>query len=286
MFQIRRAVAADGFVCRWSGWGEFRWGGVLMYLGCMSVTEYPPPAALAPFVDVFWSGSPGPHPIFPDGCLDIIVGPRQAIVVGAMTRPVVVAPADGAGPIGVRFRPGMASAFLRIPAAALTDDRAPLEVIWPDGGQVADYVGSALGTDRAISRLTETLTSRLSRIAPVPPDLLLAVDRISAAGGRIDVSRLAASLRVTRQHLARRFAAHVGVPPKTFCRVVRLWTVLRSAPGGRVNWAALAADLGYSDQSHLVSEFRSLTGLTPGRWLASRLAGSKTPSRRLRGALP
>jgi AraC-like DNA-binding protein len=259
----------------------------------MSVTEYSPPAALAPFVDVFWSravgraaGPTGPQRILPDGCLDIVVGPRHAIVVGAMTRPIVVPPAGGAGMIGVRFRPGMATAFLRIPAAALTDDNAPLEAVWPDGEEVADHVGSALGTDRAIARLAETLTSRLSRIATVPPDLLAAVDRIIARGGRIHVSLLAASLGVTRQHLARRFAAHVGVTPKTFCRVVRLWKVLRSTSGGRVNWAGLAADLGYSDQSHLVAEFRTLTGLTPSRWVAARQAGSKSPSRQLAWSLP
>ena len=102
----------------------------------------------------------------------------------------------------------------------------------------------------------------------------------------MDVSRLAASLGVTRQHLARRFTAHVGVTPKTFCRVARLWKVLRSTTGGRVNWARLAADLGYSDQSHLVTEFRSLTGLTPGGWIAARRAGSKSPSRQFAGSLP
>jgi AraC-like DNA-binding protein len=249
------------------------------------VKEFPPPPVLAPFVDRFWyrapdesAGSGALHRVLPDGCLDIVVGSGQAFVVGAMTRPLLVPPADGAGMLGVRFRPGMATAFLRVPAAALTDDRAPLEAIWPDGGDVADYVGSALGTDEAIPRLAETLTSRLSHIATVPQDLLAAVERIMARGGRIDVSRLAASLGITRQHLARRFAALVGVTPKTFCRVVRLWSVLRSTNGGRVNWAALAADLGYSDQSHLVAEFRSLTGLTPSHWAASHRSGSKFPS--------
>ncbi len=253
---------------------------------------FAPPPVLAPFVDRFWSrpadgsdGSTGPHRVLPDGCLDIVLGPRHAIVVGAMTRPILVPPAEAAGMIGVRFRPGMATAFLHIPAAALTDDRAPLEAIWPDGDQVADYVGSALRPDQAMARLAETLTSRLSRLASVPQDLLAAVERIMASGGRIDVSRLAASLGVTRQHLARRFAAHVGVTPKTFCRVVRLWQVLRSTQAGRVNWAGLAADLGYSDQSHLVTEFRSLTGLTPNRWIAARRAGSKSPSRQLVHAL-
>jgi AraC-like DNA-binding protein len=203
-----------------------------------------------------------------------------------MTRAIVVPPAGGAGMVGVRFRPGMATAFLRIPAAALTDDSAPLEAVWPDGDEVADHVGSALGTDQAIARLAETLTYRLARAATIPPDLLAAVERIMARGGRIDVSRLASSLGVTRQHLARRFAAHVGVTPKTFCRVARLWNVLRSTAATRVNWASLAADLGYSDQSHLVAEFRSLTGLTPGRWIAAHRPGSKSPSRQVAGSLP
>jgi AraC-like DNA-binding protein len=248
------------------------------------VREFSPPPVLAPFVDRFWyrgpdesAGSIAPHRVLPDGCLDIVVGPGQAFVVGAMTRPLLVPPADGAGLLGVRFRPGMAPAFLRVPAAALTDDRAPLEAIWPDGEDVADHIGSALGTGEAIQRLAKTLTARLPRIASVPQDLLVAVDRIVARGGRVDVSRLAASLGVTRQHLARRFAAHVGVSPKTFCRVIRLWRVLRSTNGGWVNWAALAADLGYSDQSHLVAEFRSLTGLTPARWAALHRSGSKSP---------
>ena len=78
----------------------------------------------------------------------------------------------------------MATAFLRIPAAALTDDRAPLEAVWADGAEVADHVGSALGPDQAIARLSETLTSRLTRVATIPPDLLAAVERIVARGGR------------------------------------------------------------------------------------------------------
>jgi AraC-like DNA-binding protein len=256
------------------------------------VTEYLPPPALASFVDRFWSRPAGhplrpteSHRIFPDGCLDIVVGPRDAFVVGAMTRPILVPPAAAAGMIGVRFRPGMATAFLQIPAAALTDDRAPLEAVWRDGAHVADYVGSALHPRQAVARLAKALTARLPRIAPVPEDLRIGVDRIMARGGRVDVSRLATSLGVTRQHLARRFAAHVGVTPKTFCRVIRLWQVLRSARSGRVNWAALAADHGYTDQSHLVAEFRSLTGLTPGRWIAGRAAGSKSPSRPLADAI-
>jgi AraC-like DNA-binding protein len=263
----------------------------------MPVVEYPPPAALARFVDAFWARAPGssvtaaggaePERILPDGCLDVVVGPRQAIVVGAMTGAIVVPSIGFPALIGVRFRPGMATAFLGVPAVELTDGQAPLEDVWADGAAVADRVGSALGTDRAVARLAAVLTARLPGVAPVPADLTAAVEHIVARSGRTGVARLSASLGVTRQHLARRFAAYVGVSPKTLCRVVRLRTLLHhhAAAGGRTGWARLAADLGYSDQSHLVAEFRSLTGLTPSRWLAARIGGSKTPSRLAAGAL-
>jgi len=248
--------------------------------------EIAPPVELADYVDRFWyrcageaDGPAGLTRVLPDGCLDIVIGPREAIVVGAMTRPILVPSVGRDRLLGVRFRPGLATAFLPIPAAALTDDRAPLEAVWPDGARVADYVGSAPGTEQAVSRLAETLIARMPRIAAVPPDLLAAVTRIIARGGRINISRLAVSLGVTRQHLARRFATHVGVTPKTLCRVMRLRQVLHSAGSGRMNWAALAADLGYSDQSHLVAEFRSLTGVTPSRWVAVLRGGSKSPIR-------
>ncbi len=246
--------------------------------------EYPPPPALAPYVDCFWSRSDGdigesdtPHRVLPDGCLDIIFSPRGAVVVGTMTRPLLVPSRQVSSVLGVRFLPGMATAFLQVPAATLTDLSAPLEAVWSDGRQVTDHVGSALDSPQAVARLGDMLNKRLSSLAPVPDDVRAAVNCIVSSGGRWDVARVASSLGVSRQHLARRFAAYVGVPPKILSRVMRMRLALRAARAARISWAAVAADLGYCDQSHLVSEFRSLTGLTPLRWASSRRQGSKTP---------
>jgi len=238
------------------------------------VQEYLPPAPLAPFVECFWLRSkPDPgasgtaaHRILPDGCLDIVFSPRGAVVVGAMTRPLLV-PAREASPLlGVRFRPGMATAFLKVPAAELTDGRAPLEAIWSDGGLVADEIGSGLGRCDGVSRLARLLLDRLPAATSVPPDVRAAVAGIVAGGGRSDMARIAGQAGVSRQHLARRFAIWVGITPKTLSRVVRLREVLRAARVATPNWAALAAELGYYDQSHLIAEFRSLAGVTPAQW--------------------
>ena len=81
-------------------------------------------------------------------------------------------------------------------------------------------------------------------------DDFLAQKRIAVAG-------------VSRQHLARAFAHHVGVSPKTFARVMRFRRAIAIARGGREGWAELAEELGYFDQSHLIADFREFAGETP-----------------------
>ena len=82
---------------------------------------------------------------------------------------------------------------------------------------------------------------------------------------------LAATLGLTRQALARAFAEHVGVSPKTYARVARMWRALAHVDEARrVGWSPVAHALGFADQSHLTEELRALTGRTPGEW--SRLA--------------
>jgi AraC-like DNA-binding protein len=62
-------------------------------------------------------------------------------------------------------------------------------------------------------------------------------------------------------------AGRVGLPPKRFSRVVRFQRVLRRVEGCP-DWAQLAIELGYFDQAHLIREFRTLFGCTPGEAVA------------------
>jgi AraC-like DNA-binding protein len=43
----------------------------------------------------------------------------------------------------------------------------------------------------------------------------------------------------------------------------------RMAAGGAIDWAALAADLGYADQGHFIRDFKSMFG-EPPTWYAQR----------------
>lgn len=248
--------------------------------------EYTPSDKLRPFVECFWTGgtalvggklSPAPvHRVLPDGCIDIVLGfsgsadePESAMAVGTMTRALVLdAGSSHECFVGVRFRTGKAGAFLSVPASELTDLHVSLDDLWLDAREVRDALAVSPDAIERVRALERVLAARVTPgLVATHSDVDEAVRRIVEAGGSLGITRLAPSLGVTRQHLARRFSQLVGVSPKTFARVVRLGRVIervRAVPAGQaINWSALAADLGYFDQSHLVDEFRDLTGLTP-----------------------
>ena len=219
----------------------------------MPYVELTPSVALRPWVECFWTssddGPSGEHRVLPDGCADLVfdLNAGEGAAVGTMTRPLVLPLSGSYEFVGVRFRPGRAAAFLRMPLAEITDARVPLRDIWKDWRD----------GDFRVARLESELLRRLD------PDRDRRVDdavaRIVASGGTLRIESLAREIGISRQHLARQFLHHVGVSPKTFARVMRFRRVLHASG----DWADVALANGFYDQSHLIAEFRELAGTTP-----------------------
>lgn len=216
----------------------------------MTYREIAPTAALRPWVECFWTRSAAGDasvPVLPDGCADLVfdLTGGEGMAVGTMTKPLVLPPSSAREFFGVRFRPGRAAAFLRIPLAEITDARVPLRDLWKSWS-------GELSLDALESELIRRL--RPDRDARVDA----AIARIAAGTDRIE--NIAREIGISRQHLARQFLHHVGVSPKTFARVMRFQRVLADRRG---DWSDVAARHGYYDQSHLIVDFRELAGTTP-----------------------
>lgn len=218
------------------------------------------------------------HHVLPDGCVDLLLTyassaagtpPAAALAVGTMTRPLVVSATDASTYVGVRFWPGRALPFVGVPVAELTDLRVDVADLWQRRGSGLESVNIGdLSTLR--STFEEQLMRRLRDAWPVDRTVDAAVRAILRAGGNLSIAALAPALGVTRQHLARAFALHVGVSPKVFARIARVRRVLAKARvATAVDWTALAFDAGYYDQAHLAAEVRELTGRTPTEWLSA-----------------
>ena len=242
--------------------------------------EHAPGAALAPYVECFWTARadaapPRPSRVLPDGCADVIVdlaGAPRAYVVGTMRRALVVPPAPRTDIVSVRFHPGAALPFFGVPLSELVDRAAPLDALWGDAAasSLVDALASADPAAR-VARLQDVL---LRRLAAARADHALATRATALmrhARGRVSVAEVAAALGVGERRLERAFDAAVGIPPKQLARVLRFRAAVRLVGRGDApRWTTIALDAGYADQAHFIREFRALAGVTPSAFAAER----------------
>jgi len=240
--------------------------------------EVAPPAVLAAVVDAFWQsdGSGGPFRVLPDGCMDFIFDLERgtARLVGAMTEAVIVEVRPGDRCLGVRFEAGMAASYLDASAAEVRDGDAPLDdVTFARRFRLAERVAEA-PNDAARRRLiAEFLLTPRARVRAPDPRLRRAVRFLREHTGSAAVRALTAELGLSERQLERLFTAHVGLGPKAFARVARLERAVTLMGGAVRGQAELAALAGYSDESHLIREFRALALASPAELARERRVG-------------
>jgi AraC-like DNA-binding protein len=226
---------------------------------------HPTPAPdLAPFVERYWTAewdyaTPYQQKIVPYPNVHVTVRPGVAPQVHGVVSRHVLRELSGVGRIvGAQFRAGAFRAFTGGPVAELTDRDLPADRLPALSGAPDEPVEVA------------TLEAWLRACLPAPsPDPAgqeagEAVALVAADPGISRVDQLATASGSNVRRLQRLFSEHVGVGPKWVIRRYRLREVTeRMAAGGRIDWAALAAELRYADQAHLVRDFTDLFGESP-----------------------
>jgi AraC-like DNA-binding protein len=245
--------------------------------GQFTLARHEPPADLAQFVDFFWvvrwdlRGEP-PHEqaILPHPNVNLAFEADGAGVYGVDTQ-IFARRLTGAGKaLGVRFLPGGFRPFYPAPIATLTDRVVPAaDIFGPPAGLANDAVMHAAGDGAMAGCAAELLRGAHPAPDPVAVQVAGIVARITADPGLRRVAQLADACGMPERRLQRLFGEYVGVSPKWVMRRARLHeAALRAETGGDIDWAALAADLGYADQAHLTRDFTATLGVPPGRYAA------------------
>jgi AraC-like DNA-binding protein len=244
--------------------------------------EQRPPPDLARWIACFWQiagESAGvSHRVLPDGCADWLIDLQAARrcradmeLVGPMTTAQVVQLEGPIDLLGIRLRPGVLGA-LGIVASEVLDVSIPAaDLPGPPRVSAGELVES--GFLRRAALLASAVRERLTRQALRPDPLVrqaLAAWSASQLGHFPRIAALTRQLAVSERALERRFREHVGLTPAGYRRMARFRAVLQLHAGGLRDWASLAATGGFSDQPHLVRDFRELAGLSPATWAASQ----------------
>ncbi len=165
--------------------------------------------------------------------------------------------------ISIDLKPGWSPQLFGVPASVLTERIVYLQDIWGTAGaELCDRLLETHDVEDILDQMSHALASRAATIdEPASARLARRAVRLLEHGD-VRISSVANQLGVTSRHLRRAFTESVGIGPKDYARAVRLNRVVRGVTAA-ADWGRLATDAGYYDQSHLITEFRELVGLTP-----------------------
>jgi AraC-like DNA-binding protein len=242
----------------------------------MHYRESLPSSGLHDLVLSFWEFAvaetvPGPHNhyVFPDGCaLLSYCGKSMRLtpgvkVIGPTIRSRVVPVWAGEVWWGVRLQPAAVQAVIGCAPRILRDKAEPCAAINPelDRALLCTLEDSKCFAD-AVVAYEQVLSKFLHH--QIDGKVAAAARFIDGAGGRAKIEEVALAVGLSERQLQRRFSETVGLTPKQFARVRRLRSTTVAMLGRELTeWANLAAEAGYADQSHLVHELNALTGHLP-----------------------
>ncbi|GAA4912617.1 helix-turn-helix domain-containing protein [Streptomonospora salina] len=171
--------------------------------------------------------------------------------------------AEGFEALQVRLSPLVAYAVLGPVVADLDGTAVVLEDVWGrEAARLSEQLGERSSWQERFAWFDGWLTGRCAAASRVDAEIAWAWRRIVAARGTVRIERLAAELGWSRKRLWSRFRSQIGLPPKRAAKLVRFDHAVHGIVAGR-DAAGVAADAGYTDQSHLHRDVAAFTSLTP-----------------------
>lgn len=227
-------------------------------------------------VDRYWvvgwdlpAGETHDQRIVPHPAVHLVFYDDSEPLVHAISRAEFVRHLEGRGQvIGVKFRPAGFRPFLGAPVATIAGQTLPATTLFGDAvGTVAARVRGLDDFDDAVPVVDDFVASLDRSPLPMTAPLNAVVAHLADDPTVTRVDELARRLETHPRRLQRLFAEHVGLGPKWVINRLRIHQAAEIAGRGRaIDWADLAAALGYSDQSHLVRDFRAAVGTSPERY--------------------
>jgi AraC-like DNA-binding protein len=258
--------------------------------------EYAPPPDLEAFVDGVWSYArpfdaaaiPGRgHRVIPDAALSLTFSSRRdaagrvldarLVIIGPATTPRFFSPQEGLDAAGIRLHPEWARDLLGIDPREQADAVETVSVACPRKLPHAfDRLARTESGAGAIEVLLDELRQLISSARIARETKLAHAARawvFSRDGATMSLERVSSYAGVSVRHLRRAVKTVIGVSPKQLHRMRRVVRVMLAADGAQQpDWARFAIENGFYDQSHMIQEFRDLTGCSPAQLRAERRA--------------
>jgi AraC-like DNA-binding protein len=209
------------------------------------------------------------HEVFPDGSVKLVFrfsaqAPCRMVLIGPMTERSSIEIDQSSDYFGFRFVPGWAPLLAPVTLKDLINSSIDIERI---NGQPVSELGKRLATLPGHEQRQALMEDLIRQLPPLGMDAICrsVIGQMTHDRGRMRIAVMAQRAGSALRHLERSFRREIGLSPKKVSRLIRLRRVLNSLHRHRnLSMAKLAADCGFTDQSHMIRDFREMTGFLPG----------------------
>ena len=173
----------------------------------------------------------------------------------------------------IYFLPHGLSMFLDLPIKELFNYSVPLKlIIKAKVNQLEDDLSSAETFQQKIAITENFLITQIhknekkynyERIRHV-------INLINQSKGILEIEDLASKSFLSRKQFERTFSDFIGTSPKQFLKIVRFQNAIyEKSKNSELTLTEIAHKCGYFDQSHMISDFKTLSGSTPKNYFES-----------------
>jgi AraC-like DNA-binding protein len=243
----------------------------------ITVHRRPPSPALAPFVDYFWyvgwripaPGRPHRQQVVSQPRVHVAAEVHDAeprLLVHGLSREPFFRTLTGTGhTLGAAFHPGGFRPLLGRGVGSIAGSVVPAaELLGLDDRSCAARILATSDLLDMVAALEEYLTGLDPAPDPVVEQVRALVGVAEEDHGLNRAEDLAERGAMSLRSLQRLFTEYVGIGPKWVISRFRILDAAAAAHSGEaVDWAALAAALGFADQAHLTRAFTAVVGTPP-----------------------
>jgi AraC-like DNA-binding protein len=167
--------------------------------------------------------------------------------------------------VGAQLLPGASELLFGVPASELAGRHTMLDdLVNCRSNEIRERLFEAQTLEGRLEILELFLATRLPRVHGLHPAVAQALALFNTTN---DVREVVKETGYSHRRFIALFERSVGLTPKVYCRVRRFQRVLdRASSAEGKSWVDLALDEGYSDQSHLIRQFREFACITPSEY--------------------
>jgi len=202
----------------------------------------------------------------PDGCVDILFDcdptKPNAHVFGTPMKPINIELNKDHYYFGVRFLSGVMPDFLAVSATELVGNNYQISDIILHDNHILEEMTTRLNFSEQIALFNRFIDNKKIREFSRVTSTVL--HHICKTNGTIRINELERESGYSIRTIQRKFNVDMGMSPKAFSRIIRCQSAVYDInQSEKVDFSNMAFELGFSDQSHFLREFKKLVNATP-----------------------